>query len=73
MLLAQGGADTLITPAVQDGYVGRLCARGATVDHRTYGGRDHLSLVAADSPLVPELLAWTAERFAGAPAAPGCA
>lgn len=73
VLLAQGGADTLITPAVQDGYVGRLCARGATVDHRTYGGRDHLSLVAADSPLVPELLAWTAERFAGAPAAPGCA
>ena len=72
VLLGQGGADTLITPEVQDGYVGRLCAQGAAVDHRTYRGRDHLSLVAADSPLVPDLLAWTAERFTGAPAARGC-
>lgn len=72
VLLAQGEADTLITPAVQEGYVRRLCAQGATVDHRGYGGEDHLSLVAADSPLVPELLAWTAERFAGAPAPADC-
>lgn len=72
LLLAQGGADTLITPAVQDGYVARLCAAGVDVDYRTYPGRDHLSLVAADSPLTPELLAWTADRFSGAPVAGGC-
>ncbi|PYF99146.1 Uncharacterized membrane protein HdeD, DUF308 family [Georgenia satyanarayanai] len=72
VLLAQGGADTLITPAVQDAYVERLCARGATVDHRTYTGRDHLSLVAADSPLVPDLLAWTAERLRAAPVSRDC-
>ncbi|HLT83207.1 MAG TPA: lipase family protein, partial [Phototrophicaceae bacterium] len=72
LLLAQGGADTLITPTVQDGYVARLCAAGVDVDYRTYPGRDHLSLVAADSPLTPELLAWTADRFSGTPVAGGC-
>ncbi|TNC18537.1 hypothetical protein FHE66_06335 [Georgenia sp. 311] len=72
LLLAQGGADSLITPQVQRGYVERLCAAGVGVDHRTYPGRDHLSLVAADSPLVPELLAWTADRLAGVPAPAGC-
>ena len=72
LLLAQGGADSLITPQVQEGYVERLCAAGVGVDHRTYQGRDHLSLVAADSPLVPELLAWTADRLAAVPAPQGC-
>ncbi len=72
LLIGQGGADRLITPGVQRGFVDRLCAAGVTVDYRQYPGRDHLALVEPDSPLVPELLGWTRDRFAGAPTAAGC-
>ncbi len=72
LLLAQGGADSLITAADQAGYVTALCASGQDVDHRVYPGRDHLGLVAPDSPLIEELVTWTAQRLRGEPAAPGC-
>lgn len=72
LLLAQGGADTLITPAAQAAYVVDRCAEGQQVDFRTYPGRDHLSVVATDSPAVPELLDWTAERWAGDPVTDTC-
>jgi hypothetical protein len=42
------------------------------VDYRVYEGRDHVPLVEPDSPLVPELIEWTAARFAGEPIEPGC-
>lgn len=73
LLVAQGEADTLITPEVQAGFVDRLCADGIDVDHRTYPGRDHVGLVEADSPLIADLVAWTEARFAGEPAATSCA
>jgi hypothetical protein len=41
------------------------CATGTTVDYRTYPGLDHLALVAASSPLIPELISWTQDRFDG--------
>lgn len=72
LLIAQGGADSLITAADQDGYVAARCAAGQALDYRTYPGRDHLGLVAPDSALVPELLAWTRARLAGEPAADTC-
>jgi uncharacterized membrane protein HdeD (DUF308 family)/alpha-beta hydrolase superfamily lysophospholipase len=72
LLLGQGAADDLILPAVQDGFVEGLCAAGQQVDYRLYAGRGHVQLVAPDSPLVPELLEWTAARFAGDPVSPGC-
>lgn len=72
LLLAQGGADTLITPAAQADYVADRCAAGQQVDFRTYPGRDHLSVVAADSPAVSELLDWTADRLAGGPVTDTC-
>ncbi|TQM91165.1 uncharacterized membrane protein HdeD (DUF308 family) [Ornithinimicrobium humiphilum] len=68
LLVGQGEADTLIAPAAQQEWVRARCAEGQQVDYRTYPGRDHLSLVAADSPATAELLAWTAERFEGVPA-----
>lgn len=72
LLLAQGGADSLITVDAQDGYVAARCAEGQAIDYRTYPGLDHMGVVTGESPLLPELRAWTADRFAGAPAADGC-
>ena len=72
VLLAQGGSDSLITPAIQDAYVAARCAEGQSIDYRTYAGYDHMGVVTGDSPLLPELRAWSADRFAGAPAAAGC-
>lgn len=66
LLIGQGLADPLVLPAVQEGYVERLCASGQQVDFRTYEGRDHVGVVNADSPLLPELITWTQERLAGA-------
>lgn len=72
LLLAQGAADDLVDAQVQARFVAGRCAAGQAIDSRRYAGRDHLSLVAADSPLTAELMAWTRERFAGAPAPPQC-
>jgi alpha-beta hydrolase superfamily lysophospholipase len=72
LLVGQGGDDRLVLPEVQQRFVDSLCATGRAVDHRTYPGRDHVPLVEADSPLVPELLDWTRARFAGAPPTPTC-
>ena len=72
LLLAQGAADGLITVGAQDDFVEGLCDAGRPVDYRVYEGREHVSLVEPDSPLVPDLLAWTADRFAGVTAPAGC-
>ncbi|MBF6353996.1 DUF308 domain-containing protein [Nocardia higoensis] len=72
LLLAQGGTDSLITPDVQRAYASDRCAAGWNVDYRVYHGRDHLGVVAADSPLVPELITWTRARFADSRQTPNC-
>jgi alpha-beta hydrolase superfamily lysophospholipase len=72
LLIAQGLADDLVLPEVQAGFVHGRCADGQALEFRTYAGRDHLSLVAADSPLTADLVAWTRERIEARPAAPGC-
>lgn len=72
LLIAQGEADTLITPAAQQEYVTGRCAAGQQVDYRTYTGRDHLGVVAADSPAMDDLFAWTTDRWAGGPVVDTC-
>lgn len=72
LLLAQGDADSLVLPRVQDGYVEARCAAGYPVDYRTYAGLDHVPLVQADSPLIPELVDWTVDRLAGDEPTPTC-
>lgn len=72
LLVAQGGADSLVVRPAQDGFVRSLCAAGRQVDYRVYAGLDHVPLVEADSPLVPDLVSWTKARLAGEPVAPGC-
>ena len=64
-LIAQGLADELVLPDVQRRFARRLCEAGQPLDFRAYAGRDHVALVAADSPLIPELLAWTRDRIEG--------
>ncbi|HEY0186874.1 MAG TPA: alpha/beta fold hydrolase [Cellulomonas sp.] len=72
VLLGQGADDSVVDPAMQAAYVASVCAEGEQVDYRTYAGRDHVPLVQEDSPLVPQLIEWTAARFAGEPATDGC-
>jgi pimeloyl-ACP methyl ester carboxylesterase len=72
LLIAQGGSDGLVLPTVQRAYVAARCAAGQPLDYTTYAGRGHVPLVEADSPLVPDLLRWTADRLAGRPAPDNC-
>ncbi|MCW2288323.1 uncharacterized membrane protein HdeD (DUF308 family) [Leucobacter luti] len=72
VLVAQGLADPLVKPEQQRAWVGGRCAAGEEIDYRTYPGLNHLTLVAADSPLTPQLVAWTLDRWAGKPAAGNC-
>lgn len=72
LLLAQGEADSLVVPDVQAAYVEARCADGQAIDYRTYAGLDHVPLVEADSPLIPEMFEWTRDRFEGAEPTPTC-
>ena len=67
LLIGQGAADPLVVPDVQKAFVDRLCTAGQQVDYRTYEGKDHVGVVNLDSPLIPELFEWTADRLAGEP------
>ncbi|MFI8251984.1 lipase family protein [Streptomyces filamentosus] len=72
VLIAQGETDQLVLPAVQRAYAEAACAAGNRVDYRTYPGLDHTGVVGEGSPLPPQLLAWTADRFQGRPAPTTC-
>lgn len=72
VLVAQGLADPLIKPAVQQEWVDARCAAGEPIDYRTYPGLNHMTLVAADSPLTPQLVEWTLERWSGQAPTPTC-
>ncbi len=65
LLIAQGGADTLVLPKAQASYVAGRCAVGEKLDYRIYPGEDHMGVVTGESPLLGDLLTWTADRFAG--------
>lgn len=73
VLIAQGQVDDLVLPDIQRRFVAERCAAGQRIDFRLYQGRDHLSLVAAGSPLTADLIGWTRDRLAGMPAPSSCA
>jgi uncharacterized membrane protein HdeD (DUF308 family) len=73
VLLGQGMDDDLIGYDMQSRYAAGLCGAGTYIDFRGYDGRDHLSLVAADSPAMDDVFAWTADRFDGVEASAACA
>lgn len=72
--LAQGLADPLVTPSVQDAYVARRCAISGNgpLRYERYRGQDHISVISGSSPMIADLLAWTQARFEGEPAADTC-
>lgn len=72
LLIAQGEADELVLPRVQEAYVKSLCDSGQRVDYRTYPGRGHVPLVQEGSPLVPQLIEWTKDRLGGETALNTC-
>ncbi|MEB8324659.1 alpha/beta hydrolase [Dietzia kunjamensis] len=72
VLIAQGLADPLVKPTMQQNWVEARCADGERIDYRTYPGLDHNGLVAADSPLTPQLVQWTLDRWDGAAPTPTC-
>lgn len=72
VLIAQGMADDLVLPGIQSRFVSRWCSEGQTIEFLRYRGLDHLSVVAPDSPLTPDLIQWTQDRLAGVPPAAGC-
>jgi acetyl esterase/lipase len=72
LLIGHGATDDLISVALQRAYVTSRCAAGQALDYREYDNRDHLTIVATDSPLVPELMQWSRDRFTGQPATAQC-
>lgn len=72
LLIGQGLGDELVLPTAQAAYAKSRCQQGGQVDYRTYAGFDHVGVVGEHSPLVPELLSWTQDRFDGKPAASTC-
>jgi uncharacterized membrane protein HdeD (DUF308 family)/alpha-beta hydrolase superfamily lysophospholipase len=72
VMVAQGLADPLVKPGMQHDWVEARCRAGEQIDYRTFPGLSHNSLVAADSPLTPQIVQWTLDRWSGAPATPNC-
>jgi hypothetical protein len=63
VLIGQGQTDDLVLPSIQDRYAASLCEAGEKLTYMTYPDHDHISVVQADSPLVPDLIEWTRARF----------
>lgn len=72
VMVAQGLADPLVKPELQSKWVEARCAAGEEIDFREFKGLGHVDLVAANSPLTPEIVSWTLDRWDGKPATPNC-
>ena len=70
VLVAQGTADPLVKPELQAEWTAARCEAGVPIDYREFDGLDHLSLVAAASPLTSVIIEWTLDRESGVPADP---
>ncbi len=69
ILIVQGDADPIISPAVQAQFAAKLCAAGDSVEYRTYPGIGHLTI---SHEVAPEVVQWIANRFAGVAAETTC-
>ena len=72
LFVAQGETDTLVIPEVQDAYIAARCAAGQELLYKKYAGRDHMGVVTEGSALLEDLITWTKDRIAGAPADTNC-
>lgn len=73
-LIAQGEKDLLVLPNVQQEFVAQRCLQQGSgpLEYRTYSEREHSDIVAASSAMIPDLLAWTRDRFEGREAPTTC-
>ncbi|HSS08809.1 MAG TPA: lipase family protein, partial [Acidimicrobiales bacterium] len=69
LTIFQGGADTIVAPAVTRQLGTALCAKGETLTLRVLPGVGH---VETGHDAVPEVRQWIADRFAGKPAPSTC-
>lgn len=65
LFLGQGTEDESVPIQIQRDLSASLCAAGRTVVTHEYAGRTHMGVVAAGSPLLPDLFTWTDEVLAG--------
>ena len=72
VLVAQGLADPLVLPKMQESWVHGRCESGVVIDYRTFTGLSHVDLVAAESPLTPQIVEWTLDRWNGVNAPNAC-
>jgi uncharacterized membrane protein HdeD (DUF308 family)/alpha-beta hydrolase superfamily lysophospholipase len=72
LLVAQGTSDEVIPISITKQWVSQQCAAGQHLDFQTYPDKTHMSVLATNSPLPKDLIAWTAARFAGQPAPQTC-
>ena len=73
LLIAQGGADILVTPSIQRGFVRTRCAAGQPLQYKEYKDQDHISLIVPGSPLAEDIIRWTLDRLEAKQSASNCA
>lgn len=69
ILVVQGATDFIVPAASTQTAIERLCAGGNTVDYREYPGTNHAEILGEAGA---DILAWVAERMAGADARSTC-
>ena len=76
LLLLQGEADSVVPESLTEELATNLCRSGATVTYGSYPGLEHDTYpgqtTGIDDGAMPDILAWTAARFAGEPAPTTC-
>lgn len=65
LFLGHGTDDEVIPVAHSRDYLSLMCAAASSVEAHFYEGRTHMSVLAEDSALPADLIAWTSARFAG--------
>ncbi|MFJ2618475.1 alpha/beta fold hydrolase [Glutamicibacter sp. NPDC087344] len=65
VFIAQGAADVLVLPQMQQGFFANLCAANSNAAYKEYEGLDHMPLVGADSALNADLVAFSNSVFGG--------
>lgn len=70
VLIAQGGKDVIVAPAVTRRYVEQLCKTGQPLRFIVVADGDHITIAKRTAAATIE---WIADRFAGKPASSDCA
>ena len=72
VFLAQGGGDSLVTPAMQRSWRDAACTQGTQIFYREYPGLEHMGLVGEESSLNDDLVSWTLNLDQGSSVEDNC-